>query len=301
MQAAARVLSLRQGRLRCRQQAVVLAPRHTVALARLRFNACPVKDQDPASSVAHQAGALRRAQHQQVDAGVMGAVLLGDPGNVGIETEDLAEFPSPGAGALLDELALLGDGVDLGAKLGRQTQGGGQVGIRIGVNGQHAASVGGVKTNLIAINGDEAGDELGEVADGAEPPAGEGAGERGLAHAALTGNREFESHRDFHFRTQVGGPRCMAVWLMRMAGCTIEAMAQVKTTLKINDTVMALLRREAVRRGCTMSELVENALRLLLERRPKKRTPAPLPVFSMGAELVDVSDRDALYDAMEDR
>ena len=93
----------------------------------------------------------------------------------------------------------------------------------------------------------------------------------------------------------------MAVRLTRMARCTMERMAQVKTTLKINDTVMALLRREAVRRGCTMSELVENALRLLLERRPKKRNLAPLPVFNMGVELVDVSDRDALYDAMEDR
>ena len=82
----------------------------------------------------------------------------------------------------------------------------------------------------------------------------------------------------------------------------MEGMAQVKTTLKINDTVMALLRREAIRRGCTMSELVENALRLLLERRPRKTIVPRLPVMPKGSRLlIDIADRDALYDAMEDR
>ena len=75
----------------------------------------------------------------------------------------------------------------------------------------------------------------------------------------------------------------------------------MKTTLNIDDSVMASLKREAARRGCTMSELVENALRLLL-RSPKERRPLPsLPKFKSGGALVDVSDRDALYQAMEGR
>ena len=40
---------------------------------------------------------------------------------------------------------------------------------------------------------------------------------------------------------------------------------QMKATLNIDDKVMAGLKREAARQGCTMSELVETALRLLLK------------------------------------
>ncbi|MDH5643664.1 MAG: ribbon-helix-helix protein, CopG family, partial [Gemmatimonadota bacterium] len=45
----------------------------------------------------------------------------------------------------------------------------------------------------------------------------------------------------------------------------------MKTTLNIDDTVMARLRKEAARTGRTMSELVETALRRLLQTR---RAPA---------------------------
>jgi hypothetical protein len=76
----------------------------------------------------------------------------------------------------------------------------------------------------------------------------------------------------------------------------------MKTTLNIDDRVMAQLRREAVRRGCTMSALVESALRLLL--RPARGEPSdlpPLPTFKSGGHLVDVADREALSQAMEGR
>ena len=76
---------------------------------------------------------------------------------------------------------------------------------------------------------------------------------------------------------------------------------RMKTTLNIDDTVMAELKREAARQGRTMSELVETALRLLLaSRRKRGRIPA-LPKFRSGGALVDVADRDALYHAMEGR
>lgn len=73
----------------------------------------------------------------------------------------------------------------------------------------------------------------------------------------------------------------------------------MKTTLNIDDTVMASLRREAARTGRTMSELVETALRQLLRRRSNVTELAPLPSFDSGGALVDVADRDALYLAME--
>jgi hypothetical protein len=74
----------------------------------------------------------------------------------------------------------------------------------------------------------------------------------------------------------------------------------MKTTLIIDDRVMLRLKQEAAQRGCTMSELVETALRLLLEPARKRRPLPPLPVYDGGAFLVDVSDRDALYRVMEE-
>jgi Ribbon-helix-helix protein, copG family len=74
----------------------------------------------------------------------------------------------------------------------------------------------------------------------------------------------------------------------------------MKTTLNIDDTVMAELRREAARQGRTMSELVETALRLLLRAQRKQASLPPLPTFDSGGMLVDIADRDALYDAMDD-
>ena len=75
----------------------------------------------------------------------------------------------------------------------------------------------------------------------------------------------------------------------------------MKTTLNIDDTVMAQLKREAARQGRTMSELVETALRMLFRPQKNKDEIPPLPTFRSSGELVDVADRDALYQAMEGR
>ena len=75
----------------------------------------------------------------------------------------------------------------------------------------------------------------------------------------------------------------------------------MKTTLNIDATVMAELKREAARQGRTMSDLVETALRLLLRRRRTPEKLPPLPKFRGGGALVDIADRDALYQAMEGR
>jgi len=75
----------------------------------------------------------------------------------------------------------------------------------------------------------------------------------------------------------------------------------MKTTLTIDDSVMARLRRESARTGRTMSELVETALRRLLQSKPNAVDLAPLPSFKSGGALVDIADREALYRAMEGR
>ncbi len=75
----------------------------------------------------------------------------------------------------------------------------------------------------------------------------------------------------------------------------------MKTTLTIEDGVMRQLKAEAARQGRTMSELVETALRRLLEEEAVPVELPALPAFSGGGARVDVSDRDALYEAMEGR
>ena len=75
----------------------------------------------------------------------------------------------------------------------------------------------------------------------------------------------------------------------------------MKTTLNIDDTVMARLKMEAARQGRTMSELVETALRLLFQSREDRGKLPPLPTFRSGGALVEVADRVALYQAMEGR
>ncbi len=76
---------------------------------------------------------------------------------------------------------------------------------------------------------------------------------------------------------------------------------KIKTTLKIDDSVMSRLKKEAVRRACTMSELVESALRRLFQSEKEIKKIPPLPKFKSGGPLVDIADRDALYQAMEGR
>lgn len=76
-------------------------------------------------------------------------------------------------------------------------------------------------------------------------------------------------------------------------------VSHMKTTLNIDPGVMARLKEEAARRGTTMSALMEAALRQLLDRRVVDGDLPPLPSFHGGAELVDVADRNALYDAMD--
>ena len=79
-------------------------------------------------------------------------------------------------------------------------------------------------------------------------------------------------------------------------------VSHMKTTLNIDDTVMRRLKEEAARRDTTMSALVEAGLRLILDAgaaAERSRELPPLPSWHGGEELVDIADRDALYEAME--
>lgn len=80
----------------------------------------------------------------------------------------------------------------------------------------------------------------------------------------------------------------------------------MKTTLVIEDGLMRRLKALAAKRGQTLSSLVESFLRAGLHSeatvaRDRSRG-VDLPAWDMGRELVDISDRAALDEAMrEDR
>lgn len=73
----------------------------------------------------------------------------------------------------------------------------------------------------------------------------------------------------------------------------------MKTTLNISDVTMIEVKREAARRRQTMSELVEAALRAIVEPEQSKVKLPPLPEFGGGGLRVNVANRDALYNVME--
>jgi len=76
-------------------------------------------------------------------------------------------------------------------------------------------------------------------------------------------------------------------------------VCHMKTTLNISDVTMGQLRREAARQNRTMSELVEAALRALLQPRDRRTELPPLPEFSTGGARVNIANREALYEVME--
>lgn len=73
----------------------------------------------------------------------------------------------------------------------------------------------------------------------------------------------------------------------------------MKTTLVLDDTVATRLKAEAVRRGTSMSSLVEAALRAMLDDAGASPELNDLPTWPGGPPVVDVADREALYDVMD--
>ena len=73
----------------------------------------------------------------------------------------------------------------------------------------------------------------------------------------------------------------------------------MKTTLIIPDPVFRDLKRRAAERGTTLSELATELLHKGLAEKAKPIKLPPLPSFDAGPPLVDVANRDALYELLE--
>ncbi len=74
----------------------------------------------------------------------------------------------------------------------------------------------------------------------------------------------------------------------------------MKTTLEIPEGLMRELKARAAHDGKTMSELVESALRTLLEEKPSARALPPLPTFRSGGFLMNIDSRAEYLDALDD-
>ena len=73
----------------------------------------------------------------------------------------------------------------------------------------------------------------------------------------------------------------------------------MKTTLNISDSVMEQLKREAIKQGRTMSELVESALRALFhKKRPVSKDLPELPEMDSGGARVNIANREILHEVM---
>ena len=83
-------------------------------------------------------------------------------------------------------------------------------------------------------------------------------------------------------------------------------LRHMRTTVRLDEALLERARREAARRGVTLTSLIEQGLQLVL-RRPLKRTERPavkLPECRAGGGTlpgVDLDDSSAVLDRMESR
>jgi hypothetical protein len=76
----------------------------------------------------------------------------------------------------------------------------------------------------------------------------------------------------------------------------------MRTTLDLDDELMKAIKKEAAQSGRTMTEIIEQSLRetMLRPQTPREPYRLTLPVVKgRRPPVVDINDRDALYDFME--
>lgn len=74
----------------------------------------------------------------------------------------------------------------------------------------------------------------------------------------------------------------------------------MKTSLIIPDPLYRQVKRRAAERKTTISQLVAEYLRQGLQEKPRAEKLPPLPTFDTGGPpLVNISDRNALYEVLD--
>ena len=78
----------------------------------------------------------------------------------------------------------------------------------------------------------------------------------------------------------------------------------MRTTIDIDDKLLAMAKKRAMEKGTSLRNVVETALRMALTKPRKPPTRFRLKWKTVRGNRVpgvDISDRDALYDRMENR
>jgi hypothetical protein len=73
-----------------------------------------------------------------------------------------------------------------------------------------------------------------------------------------------------------------------------------RTTMALDERLIERIREKARREGKPFQDCANELLRLGLEASAQSTTPPPpLPTFSLGEALVDIADREALYQVLD--
>jgi hypothetical protein len=87
----------------------------------------------------------------------------------------------------------------------------------------------------------------------------------------------------------------------------VSMSRHMRTTVRLDDALLDLARREGTRRGVTLTALITEGLRLVLARASgpgSRRTKVTLPVSREGGGTrpgINLDDSAALLDAMDER
>lgn len=77
----------------------------------------------------------------------------------------------------------------------------------------------------------------------------------------------------------------------------------MRTTVSIDDRLLEEAKAQAVRRGQTLGQYVEDALRIGLSRGDETGSAPSIPVFTRGTGMragIDPNSNRALYDALDE-
>lgn len=83
-------------------------------------------------------------------------------------------------------------------------------------------------------------------------------------------------------------------------------LRHMRTTVRLDDALLERARREAARRGVTLTSLIEQGLKLVLRKplRHEERPKVTLPECRVGGGVlpgIDLDDSATLLDRLEDR
>lgn len=76
-------------------------------------------------------------------------------------------------------------------------------------------------------------------------------------------------------------------------------LRHMRTSMNLPDSLLEAARERAAQEGRSVTSLMEEALRSLLEAPATPPHPPKLPTWSGGRLLVDLEDKDALWEILD--